>query len=294
MGTTAIWGWTFVVVRDAVRVYPVLPFLGVRFALAALVLAPTFLRAGHGVREGLLPGIVLGASYWAQTTGLQFTTPSRAGLLTGLFVVLTPILLFAVTGRRPALVTVGSTVVALVGTVLLTGLAGGTTRHEAIGDGLEALTALLLSVHILLLSRVRAEADPFRVAWSQMAVMAVLFTLGSVARGEIIAPPPAVWAAILLTGMLASAAAFTIQTFAQQQIAPNRVALILVSEPAFATLFGVMLAGDTFSTGAGIGAALIFLGLLVHELSPVPASSRRDGTGRDLYAEDTRRVSGAP
>lgn len=265
LGATLVWGWTFVVVRDAILQYPVVPFLALRFTVATLVLSPILLRRRQGWRAGLLPGVVLAGSYLAQTLGLRYTAASRAGLLTGLFVVFTPLVLFVLTRRAPARHTIAAVVLAVVGTALLSGLGGRPTAHELLGDSLEIATALLLSFHIVLLSRVPATADPFRVGLGQMSVMMVFFSLGAVAGGGAAIPPRMVTVAVLITGVLASAAAFSAQTYAQQHISPGRTALMLVAEPAFATLFGVVLGGDRFTAAQAAGAALILLALGGHE-----------------------------
>lgn len=275
VAVTAIWGWTFVVVRDAVLAYPVMPFLSLRFLLATLVLLPVLLKGRAGLAAGILPGMVLAAGYAAQTLGLQDTTASRAGLLTGLFVVITPLLELAVFGRRPAPITLIAVGGALAGTILLASNHGLLTisSRELLGDALEVLTAVCFSVHILLLGRVAAGRNAARLALTQMLVAAVLFAAFAGAGGGYPAPAGPVWGAIAITGALASALAFWVQTFVQQRIAPSRVAIILVAEPAFATLFGFVLAGDRFSPSQGLGALMIVLALLLHETGPLLTGS---------------------
>src|SRR5579859_748067 len=121
---TSIWGYTFVVVRDAVRIYPVVPFLSLRFCLAALLLSPLLLRGGNHFRAGVLPGVALGIGYLCQTFGLEYTTASQAGLLTGLFVVMTPMMELAVYRIRPRNATVAAVLAAFGGTALLAAPSG--------------------------------------------------------------------------------------------------------------------------------------------------------------------------
>lgn len=271
-GVTAIWGWTFVVVRDAVHSYPVLPFLAMRFVLATVVLLPIAARRRPGFRQGLAPGLLLALSYLFQTLGLQYTSASKAGLLTGLFVVLTPVLSFLVLGVRPRTATIVAVVAALTGTALLTGPgAASAGTSELLGDGLEVLTALCLSVHILLLARIGKLVDAPSVALGQMAMCALLFSGGTVVQG-FPTPSASILSAVVITGVLASAVAFWIQTLVQQHISAARTAVILVAEPAFATLFGYLLAGDRFGYLSAAGAVLILAALLFHELIPAPAA----------------------
>src|ERR1700737_3572059 len=131
---TAIWGWTFVVVKDAIAEYPVLPFLAIRFLIAAAVMALLTRRlpGRRALTVGALIGLPLAGAYLLQTLGLRYTSPGHAGLITGLFFVFTPLLdrLFGV-ALRPR--TVVAVLVALVGTVLLT---GGADASIGIGDAL--------------------------------------------------------------------------------------------------------------------------------------------------------------
>ncbi|GAC1442926.1 MAG: DMT family transporter [Chloroflexota bacterium] len=269
LSVTAAWGWTFVVVHDAIVLYPVVPFLALRFGLAATIMSPALWGGTEGFRAGLLPGCLLCASYFFQTEGLRFTTASKAGLLTGLFVVFTPIVIVLTTKVRPRTRTVLAILAAFGGTVLLAGRGPGPGGHdEMIGIMLEILTAITLSAHILLLGRVSVDTNPARVALGQMVVAASVFGGVSVASGGFSLPDSSVWQALLITGVFASALAFWIQTAVQQRISPSRTAIILVAEPAFATFFGVLLAHDSFTAMQAAGALLIFGALFFHELAP--------------------------
>lgn len=273
---TAIWGWTFVVVQDAVASYPVLPFLAIRFGIAALALTPAAFRSGKGVTAGFMPGALLALGYLTQTVGLQYTTASKAGLLTGLFVVITPLLAFCFHRQRPAAWTMAAVGAALGGTILLASPgSSGAKSSELLGDGLEVLTAILFSLHILVLARLDKSNAASRVALGQMLTAFCLFSVASVGSGGFPRPSPAVWGAIAVTGLLASALAFWVQTYVQQRISAARVALILVCEPAFAMMAGLVLAGDRFSAIQAAGAGIVLVALAFHEaLSPqmTPAS----------------------
>src|ERR671938_1964405 len=149
---TAVWGWTFVVVQDAIALYGVIPFLAARFVLAGAALAPSY--ATKLTRRTLLVGggigVVLAAAYLLQTMGLLFTTPTNSGLITGLFVVFAPLadrLLFGTNISRQVLLAV---VLSLVGMVLL---AGGGPKGPNWGDLLTLLCAAVVGLHIALLSR---------------------------------------------------------------------------------------------------------------------------------------------
>src|SRR5918997_4861378 len=269
VAVTAVWGWTFVVVQDAIALYGVLPFLAVRFALAGAALAPVY---GHRLtRHSLLVGggigVVLAAGYLFQTTGLLFTTPTNSGLITGLFVVFAPLadrILFGVNTSRQILVAVG---LSLLGMVLL---AGGGPEGANWGDLLTLLCAMALGLHIALLSRYAAGHDAGGLTLAQILAMALLFVVVWPFFEPVSLPPAGVWVALLVTGLLASAGAFLVQTTVQQRIPAARTAIILTMEPVFAVLFGYLLAGDRLVAVQLIGAALILSALVIGEIMPLP------------------------
>ena len=268
VGVTAVWGWTFVVVQDAIALYGVLPFLAVRFALAGAALAPIY--APRLTRRSLLVGggigVVLATGYLFQTTGLLFTTPTNSGLITGLFVVFAPLadrIFFGARAARQVLVALG---LSLFGMVLL---AGGGPEGANWGDLLTLLCAAALGLHIALLSRYAAGHDAGGLTLAQVLAMALLFVVAWPFFEPVSLPPPGVWVALLVTGLLASAGAFLVQTTVQQRIPAARTAIILTMEPVFAALFGYLLAGDRLVVVQLIGAALILSALVIGEIMPL-------------------------
>ena len=257
-----MWGWTFVLVKDAVTQYPTLPFLQVRFALALVVMAVVVHRlpARPELRVGVILGAVLAAGYLAQTAGLTITSPGNAGLITGLFVVLTP-LLNRVFGARIHWWTWTATLVSLGGLVLLT---GGPSGMNA-GDLLELACAALFALHIVLLGRWSPGTASAPLAMVQMAMCTALFSAGG--TSSLRPPSGAVWLAIVVTGVFASAFAYFVQTWAQAHISANRTALILATEPAWALVAAVALAGQRFGLAQALGAALVLLAIVGHELA---------------------------
>jgi drug/metabolite transporter (DMT)-like permease len=263
---TAVWGYTFVVVRDAVRIYPVVPFLSLRFCLAAVLLTPLLVRGRADLRAGIVPGLALGVGYLCQTVGLQYTTASQAGLLTGLFVVITPVFETVAYRTMPRQVTIAAVVAAFAGTALLAAPGGVSVGHmQLVGDGLEVLTAVAFSIHLLLVGRATTGRSSGQLAFAQIATAGIAFTLGASATHGYPRPEVDVWTALAITAGLATALAFWIQTRVQQYLSPSRTALVLVLEPAFATLFGFLLAGDSFTRVQAAGAALILLAIVGHE-----------------------------
>ena len=267
IAVAAVWGLTFVVVRDAVAIYPVLGFLSVRFAIAAASLGPFSIR--RLTRRTLMIGSGIGASlavgYLLQTIGLRYTTPTNSGLITGLFVVFAPManrLLFGVRMDRVFLIPLA---VSLVGMILLTGQSPEKFR---VGDALTLGTAAAFGLHIALLSRYANDHDAIPLACAQMTSMACVFGATWLFFEPFRLPSTGIWFALGLTGVVASAAAFSIQTFAQQHLSAIRTAIILMMEPVFATFFGYILAGDRLTPIQVVGALLILAALVLGEVAP--------------------------
>ena len=268
VAVTAVWGWTFVVVQDAIVLYGVLPFLALRFALAAAVLVPIYARrlTRRSLVVGSGIGVVLAAGYLFQTTGLLYTTPTNSGLITGLFVVFAPLADRVFFGTQTSRQVVLAVVLSLVGMVLL---AGGGPEGINAGDLLTLLCAAALGLHIALLSRYAAAHDAGGLTLAQILSMTLIFALAWPLFVPVEAPPAGVWAALLITGLLASAGAFLVQTTVQQRIPAARTAIILTMEPVFAALFGFWLAGDRLVAIQIVGAAMILSALVIGEILPV-------------------------
>ena len=259
---TAVWGWTFVLVKDAVTQYPTLPFLQLRFALAlvVMVLLVRRLPTSRELRIGLLVGAVLAAGYLTQTAGLTMTSPGNAGLITGMFVVFTP-LLNRVFGAPIRWWTWVATAVSLGGILFLT---GGPTGM-GVGDVLVLACAVLYALHIVLLGKWAPGLPAAPLAMVQMASCTLIFSAGG--TWSLRMPSASVWWAIVITGIFASALAFYIQTWAQQHLSPGRTALILASEPAWALAAAVVLAGQRLGLLQAVGAALVLAAIVGHELA---------------------------
>jgi drug/metabolite transporter (DMT)-like permease len=271
IGIAAVWGLTFTMVQDAVAILPALAFLGYRFAAATAIVAPVFRRGlsalpRDGWRAGLLMGVFLTAGYIFQTLGLEHTTPSDAGFITGLFVVLTPVLGALFLRQRISGIAWAAAGVSALGLYLLSGAGGGFTLR---GDGLVFLAAVSFAAHILVTGRAAGRFDVGPLLVVQLGVAGAVCLALAAASGDLEAPHGAkVWSALAVTAIFASALGFFVQTYAQQHAPPARTALILASEPAFAGLFGYLLADDRLSAVAWLGAGLIMAAIVAVELIP--------------------------
>ena len=268
IAVAAVWGGTFVVVKDAVERYPLYAFLGLRFAIAVVafvIVMPASVRLLRRdvVGVGLLAGAFLTAGYVFQTWGLQDTTASKAAFITGMFVVITPALQAVVLRRPPRAWTVAGVVLAVAGLWLLSGVdAGGWNA----GDTRVLLCAVAYAAHMIVLGSLGRAHDVRPLTLVQLATVAIACSAVSLATEPVTLPSEAsVWWALVLTGVFGSAVAFAVQTYAQRTLSPSKTALILISEPAFGGLFGWW-AGERLGIGGVAGSALILTGMVLAEV----------------------------
>ncbi|WP_234336791.1 DMT family transporter [Streptomyces xylophagus] len=267
---TAIWGATFVVVKDATARLPVFDFLMWRFGIAAVLMAvlrPQALRrmdrgvAGRGAAIGLL----LGLAYITQTMGLQTTSAAVSGFLTGLFVVFTPLLtcLLFRTRLRP-LVWVAVVIAA-------SGLALMTLNGVAFGSGalLTLLCAVCFALHIVALGRWSPGRDPYALTVIQMATVSAMCFVGALFQGPGLRSPGgrSEWTAVLITAVLASAFAYMVQTWAQAHVTPTQAAVVLTMEPVFAGISAVVFGGESLTMSTIAGGGLVVAAMYLIELS---------------------------
>jgi drug/metabolite transporter (DMT)-like permease len=268
VAVTAVWGSTFVLVRDAVAQIPPFTFIAYRFLAAALLLAAIRPRLAATSQPGLLAagavaGLALFAGYGFQTVGLQYTTASNAGFITGLAVVLTPLFGAVLLRQPPGRWPVTGAVLAAAGLACLS-LQRLEVRQ---GDALVLGCAVAFAAHILLLGRYAPRYPSYPLAVVQLAAIGLLALAWAGVAGDLVVPSTAeVWVALVITSVAASAGAFLIQTRAQREVSPTRTAVILTMEPVFAGLFGFLLAGERLTGRGWLGAGLILAGMLVAEL----------------------------
>lgn len=279
---TAVWGVTFVQVKDAIAIYPLYAFLALRFAIAALALGPP--AAGRirslgrrGVAEGAFLGLLLAAGYAFQTEGLRRTTVSSTGFITGLYVVLTPLIALLLFRTRTARAAWGGVVLAAVGLALLSGIHAG----SAVGDLLVLAGAVVYSLQIVLLERAAPRYEPLALTLVEMLAALAAFAVIAAALGQLDTAPRGwtVWGALLVTGVFASALGYLVQTWAQRRTSATRTALAFTMEPVWTGIFGYALAGDRLGAVGWLGCVVIFAGILLAEPDAASALARLAGRG---------------
>ncbi|HZI63713.1 MAG TPA: DMT family transporter [Thermoanaerobaculia bacterium] len=279
---TVIWGATFVVVQQGLRDLPVFHLLVFRFTLGALLLLPLALRRGavpRPSRISLLVGGALFAGYVLQTYGLKWTTPSRSAFLTGISVVLVPLLGWATGVERPRPGPIAGALCAVGGLWALYRPQGG--PPFGLGDWLTIGCAVAFAAHLLLVERAIKTTRMMRLAIVQFAVVALLS-----APSLLLVPPrraeftPTALSAILITAVFATAVAFVCQIYAQRRLGAVETAVILTLEPAVAALVSVAAGAEPFGWPLAAGGALLVAGMLLAQIgadSPPEALPRAVG-----------------
>jgi drug/metabolite transporter (DMT)-like permease len=265
VGVTAIWGFTFVPVKQSIAEIPTFQFLGMRFMLATLLLFALFLRKADNIsvsalKAGTIAGLALAAGYAFQTLGLRLTGATKAGFITGLAVVFTPAIAAIVLRKAPGARALAGVAISVLGLILLT--VGGAFALN-VGDSIVLLCAISFAVHIVILGQFSPKFDAPTLTISQLGTAGILFSLISAATETIEAPDESVWLALITTAVGASAAAFLIQTWAQRHLTPTTTAVTFTMEPVFAGLAGFILLDERLSARNWIGAALILLAMLL-------------------------------
>jgi drug/metabolite transporter (DMT)-like permease len=267
IAVTAVWGVTFVQVKDAVALYPLFAFLALRFAIASLTLAPPGVRrlrslGRGGWAAGAFAGALLGGGYALQTAGLERTSVSSTGFITGMYVVLTPLLALALFRVRVGASAWIGVALATIGLALLSGIHGG----SSVGDLLVLAGSAVYSLQIVLMERFAPRYDAIAFTLVEMLTSFVGLLAIALALGQLHVPHGwTVWGALLVTGVFASALAFLAQTWAQRRATATQTALAFSLEPVWAAFFGFTLAGDRLGSLGWIGCAVIMAGIVVAE-----------------------------
>ena len=271
---TIFWGGTFPLVKEAIVDLPVMAFLWVRFALAALLLAilagPKLLTLDRrGVKRGIFLGILLFLSYLFQTWGLDRTTSANTGFLTGLNVVWVPLLAGPLLRKPPAFGAKVGVGLAFIGLFLLTYQSPWSLNP---GDVLVFICSIFVALHILGLDAWTGGYNGLALTCVQITTMAVLGFIGSFFFEPI--TWPRVWdqqlmIALIVCSVFATVYAFWVMTTFQRLTTPTRAALIYTLEPVFAAMASVWLLSEELTALAWCGGGLIVLGMLIAEAWPL-------------------------
>ena len=258
LGVAAVWGMSFVVMKDPIAKQNVNSFLFTRFSVAVIAmiaLKPSVLKmiTPEIISKGLLAGLFLGTGYIFQTLGLAIAGAAITGFITGLYVVATPLIALIFLRQKIDRYTWGCVITATIGLALLS-LHGWSVGY---GEGLVLVSAIAFGAHIVALGRWSNGLDSYAMTVVQLAGCAILTGILAFAQGYELPAGRSGWPVVFFTAIYATAIAFMVQTWSQAHISSTKVAVILTMEVVFAALFAVIFGGETIRLQALVGGALV-------------------------------------
>ncbi|MFP4456690.1 MAG: DMT family transporter [Clostridia bacterium] len=265
----AIWGSTFVIVKQATTDMPPFTFLSIRFGIAAItlfLLKPKFATWKNKQlwKKGIFIGIFLFFGYAFQTFGLQYTSAAKTGFITGLYVIIVPLIVAIADKKLPTKLTFLGIILATFGLGLLS-LEGFSISH---GDLLVLICSFAFAIHIYSIDQLGGNEDTIAITTIQLLTVSVLSFIGASLFEPIasISWSRNVYLGLALTAIPATSIAFLLQNKFQKYTTPTHTALIFASEPVFSYIFAFILVGEVLTTKYTIGAILILSGILLSEL----------------------------
>lgn len=278
---TMIWGSTFLLTKYAIQYTGPFVYLGLCYTIGTMTLALVFRKhmlriTRNDLKYGALLGLCLCTGYTLQTIGLQYTTVSKAGFITGLYVPLVPLLSLFILRQRPALGAIAGIALSVVGLTLLS-LNRQFDFSFGVGEFLLLGCAFAFALHIVCINKFGPRADPTNLSIVQLAATALLSFafVPFVGKAPALASVPLLaWGAILFMGVADIAFTLLMMVRIQQYIGGVRATLIYALEPVWAAVFGYLLGGDRLGILAGVGCGCILLGMIAGRLRL--STGRRD------------------
>lgn len=269
--TTFFWGVTFTIVKDAVSRVDVFVFLAQRFVIATSIMLPlAALKGGKPTALALLHGSLMGlflfGAYAFQTVALTYTSASNTAFLTGLNVVLVPLLGGLMFRHKVHRHVIWGIVLAVVGLYFL--CTDGTWSFNR-GDVLAAICAVSVTLHLLLTGEYAGKSDIWWLTATQFGVVGLLSTAACWGRGlSITMWYPSIATTLFICVFFATIFAFLVQTSMQRWISPAHTALIFCTEPVFAAMYAWWAIGESLGTVGFAGAAMILAGMVLSQMEP--------------------------
>jgi drug/metabolite transporter (DMT)-like permease len=262
LAVSASWGAAFVIMKPAIERQSVNSFLATRFVVAVvamILLRPSVLQKINKeiILKGSLAGLFLGTGYIFQTLGLARTGAAITGFVTGLYVVLTPLIAALFLKERITRFTWLCVILATVGLALLS-LRGWSI---GVGEALVFVSAIAFAAHIVTLSKWSFGLDAYALTIVQLSICALLTGAISLGQGYETPPDSGVWGVVIFTAVIATAVAFIVQTWSQAHMNSTKVAVILTMEVVFAALFAVAFGGESLTLQISLGGAMVLLAM---------------------------------
>jgi drug/metabolite transporter (DMT)-like permease len=277
---TLIWGGTFLIVKNTVSLSGPFTYLALSYSIGSLTLVLIFHRHLRRITHAeLLSGLVLGViwftGYALQTVGLQYTTVSKAGFITGLYVPLVPVFSLLLLRQRPTQGAVVGIMLSLTGLFLLS-FNDTFDLTFGLGETLILGAAIAFALHVVSVSKFAPHANAMNLAIVQLTLASLLsFIAMPIVREPFVMPPLMVWVSVLFMGIVDIAFTLSMMIWVQQVVSGTRAALIYALEPMWAALTGYLLAGDKLSLLAWIGCAFILVGMIMGRMGKLRLSLRK-------------------
>lgn len=272
----AVWGSSFVVMKDSLERQNVFSFLSSRFILAALLMflyKPGVFRGltKKFIYRGIIAGILLGSGYIFQTYGLTKTTVSNTGFITGLYLVFTPLISLIILKRHVLKIQWLAVVIATIGLFFIS--YNGVT--VGLGEILVLISAFIYGAHFVALGEWSDGKNTYALTFIQVATVAALTSIFAFKDGFQVAPDSTVWLAILYTAFFATFLGFLIQTKAQSVMSATVASVLLATETPFAVFFGLYFHSDPLTLRIITGGSLVMLAIALVIWSDNRKSSMR-------------------
>ncbi len=262
LATAAVWGGSFVLMKDAIVQQDVYSFLSTRFILAALLMIayrPNVFRGLNFkfIKQGVLAGILLGGGFIFQTFGLANTTVSNTGFITGMYLVFTPLISLIILKRKVLLVQWFAVAIAMIGLVLISynGISIGT------GEILVLISAFIYGAHFVALGEWSDGKNTYALTLIQIMTIAAMSTVFALINGFQMPPNASVWQAILFTAVFATFIGFLVQTKAQSVMSATAASVLLAMETPFALFFGLFFNNDPLTLRIIVGGSLVMIAM---------------------------------
>jgi len=266
LGTAAVWGGSFVIMKDSLAKQDVFSFLASRFIVAAILMfiyRPTAFRglSRQFIFRGIFAGILLGSGYIFQTFGLTNTTVSNTGFITGLYLVFTPLISLIILRRHVLKIQWLAVLLATIGLFLISfnGVSIG------VGETLVLISAILYGAHFVALGEWSDGGNTYALTLIQITTLAVIASFFTFKNGFQLPPDSSVWLAVLFTAFFATFLAFLVQTKAQSVMSATAASVLLATETPFAVIFGLYFNSDplTFKIITGGMLVMVAMGLVI-------------------------------
>jgi drug/metabolite transporter (DMT)-like permease len=266
LGTAAVWGGSFVIMKDSLAKQDVFSFLASRFIVAAILMfiyRPTAFRglSRQFIFRGIFAGILLGSGYIFQTFGLTNTTVSNTGFITGLYLVFTPLISLIILRRHVLKIQWLAVLLATIGLFLISfnGVSIG------VGETLVLISAILYGAHFVALGEWSDGGNTYALTLIQITTLAVIASFFTIKDGFQLPPDSSVWLAVLFTAFFATFLAFLVQTKAQSVMSATAASVLLATETPLAVIFGLYFNSDplTFKIITGGMLVMAAMGLVI-------------------------------